>query len=186
VTKMDIWYLETSAINYFMKSHSVEDALSTKHYQLKKGRDWRISPVALWEILMTSDEIRREEIIYFCQHLFNRELLPSPEELIIPYIEQGMPLVETPRPLISKTSLARTWRDLVDDRRKTFILDQNDLKKKMKLIQSHSKHVFKIIKNDDFIINSDEEFAGIDVTLNELIDELPFVKNNKKRRALSL
>lgn len=57
---MEIWYLETSAVNFFMENRTVDDALATKQLQLNKGRDWRMSPVTLWEILMTSDEVLRE------------------------------------------------------------------------------------------------------------------------------
>ena len=34
---MEIWYFETSAVNFFMEGHSVEDALATKQLQLSKG-----------------------------------------------------------------------------------------------------------------------------------------------------
>lgn len=109
---MKIWYFETSAVNELMNRLTLEDALATKQLQLDKGREWRISPVTLWEILMTSAEERRDDIVYFCQHLFNRELMPAPSELIISYIEQGMPLLETERPLISNTQIAQTWREV--------------------------------------------------------------------------
>jgi hypothetical protein len=86
VKEMEIWYFETSAVNAFMEGRSVEDALATRQLQLTKGRDWCLSPVTLWEILMTSDEVRREQILYFCQHLFSQDLLPSPPELDISII----------------------------------------------------------------------------------------------------
>lgn len=162
-----------------MRDHSVEDALATKQYQLTKGRDWRLSSVTLLEILMTSDEVQREKMIYFCQHLFGRELLPSPSELIIPYIVQGMPKIEQKRELISYSQFAKVWRDLVDNRNKTFILDNNELKKRVKLVQKQTKDIHDLIKNRDILISSDETFTGLDISLNSLINELSFIKADK-------
>jgi hypothetical protein len=177
---MKIWYFETSAVNELMKDHSVEDALATKQLQLNKGREWRLSPVTLWEILMTSDEKRQDEIVYFCQHLFSRELLPSPAELIIPYIEQGMPKIEKERKLISKTAIANTWRELVDDRRRCFIYDGNELAGKAKLLQENTRNIHEIVKNGEFIISSIESFSSLDLSLSDLVNELPFIKSGEQ------
>ena len=177
---MGIWYLETSAVNFLMEGHSIEDALATKQLQLNRGRDWRLSPVTLWEILMTSDEVRREEIIYFCQHLFGRELLPSPAELIIPYINQGMPEIERARELKSTSSIAQVWRDLVDDRSKTFILDYKEMRSRSKITQSIAKNIHELIKHGDLVITSNKSFAGLDSSLSILIKELPFSKSGEQ------
>jgi len=176
---MEIWYFETSAVNEFMKRFSLETAMATKQLQLNKGREWRLSPVALWEILMTSDENRRDKIVYFCQHLFNRELLPSPAELIIAFIEQGMPEVEKYRKLLSKTAIANIWRDLVDDKNKCFIIDYNELRSRVKLVQDHTKDIHQIVKNGDLIISSEKSFLGLDLSLSSLIEELPFIKTRQ-------
>lgn len=176
---MEIWYFETSAVNFLMERLSVEDALATKQLQLNKGHDWRLSPVTLWEILLTSDEIRREKIIHFCQHLFGRELLPSPSELIIPYILQGMPQVEKPRELKSMSPIAEVWRELVENRNKTFIVDNDDLKRRVKIVQTHTKNIHELIKNGDRLIVSDKDFAGLDLTLSYLVNELPFIKSGE-------
>jgi len=173
---MEIWYFETSAVNFLMQSLSVEDALATKQLQLNKGRDWRLSSVTLWEILMTSDEVRREEILYFCQHLFGRELLPSPAELIVPYIRQGMPKVENFRELKSTSKMGDVWRDLIDDRNKTFIIDHRDLRERAKSIQLFTKNVHELIKYGELVIGSDKVFSGLDCSLSSLVKELPFIK----------
>ena len=176
---MEIWYFETSAVNFFMEGHSVEDALATKQLQLNKGREWRLSPITLWEILMTSDEVRREEILYFCQHLFSRELLPSPAELIIPYIRQGMPKIEKVRELKSTSRMADVWRDLIDDRNKTFVLDHKEVRERAKLIQSFTKNVYELIKHGDLVVGSDKAFSGLDCSLSNLVKELPFIKSGE-------
>ncbi|MCC1497960.1 hypothetical protein [Alcanivorax sp. 1008] len=176
---MEIWYFETSAVNLFVQGLSVESALATKHLQLNKGRDWRLSPVTLWEVLMTSDKTRREEILYFCQHLFSGELLPSPAELIISYIKQGMPKVERIRNLKSSSIIAEVWKGLVSDRSKTFDLDHAELRRKAKLTQSFTKSIHELIKHGDLVIGSDKEFSGLDGSLSNLVRELPFIKSGE-------
>lgn len=154
--------------------------LATKQLQLNKGRDWRISPVTIWEILMTSNDERREQIIGFCQHLFSRELLPSPGELIIPWIRQGMPKLESERTLISNTPLAETWRSLVDNRNKTFIYDKDELKGRVKMIQGLGRDLHKILKNEEVCLGSDNPIANHDASISSLLEEVPFIKNGEK------
>ena len=172
-----IWYFDTSAINYLMDELTLAAAKPTKLYQLNKGIEWRLSPIVIWEILMTSDEVRREKLIVFCQHLFCREILPSPSELIIPYIQAGMPKIETPRELISKSPIASTWRDLVDDTDKTFIFEYDALKTKIKLVQKCVRDIHKIIRNEDVIIGPHD--SPTETTLSFLINNLSFVKSKK-------
>lgn len=183
---MEIWYFETSAINDFMEGHTVEDALATKQYQLNKGRDWRLSSTTLWEILMTPDVKRREQLLYFCQHLFSRELLPSPTELIIAYIDQGMPKVETPRTLVSKTPMSDTWRDLVDDRRRTFSIDRDELKHRVDIKRGVSKEINKLIRNGDRLIDPNSSFAGADFSLSSLVRQLPIPDSKGKLSKIEL
>ena len=176
---MEIWYFETSAVNELMQNMSLEDALATKHLQLNKGRDWRLSPVTLWEILMTSDEERRDEIVHFCQHLFSHELLPSPSELIIPFIEQGMPKEEKRRKLVSHTSIAQTWKELVDDRNRCFITDHAEMMNRVKMIQTLTKNIHNIIKKKDLIIESYDMKGAFEFSLNNLLNQIPFIKNGE-------
>ena len=187
---MEIWYFETSAVNSLMENKNL-GTLATKQLQLNKGRDWRISPVTIWEILMTSDDDRRDEIVDFCQHLFSRELLPSPGELIIPWIEQGMPRAEKHRELISKSHLAVTWREMVDDRNRHFIYDKDELKQRMKLVQSLGKDLYKILQNEDVILSSSNTIGSHDATISSLVEEIPFIKqgeptNEEQKRAYKL
>ena len=172
---MEIWYFETSAVNTIIDNPDL-GTLATKHLQLSKGREWRISPITLLEILMTSNKDRRDLIIDYCQHLFSRELLPSPGELIIPWIEKGMPKEEKKRSLLSQTQLAETWRDMVDDRRRRFIFDQDELKQRVKLVQSLGKDLYKIINNEEVVLDPYNSFAGQDATISSLVEKLPFIE----------
>ena len=134
---MESWYFETSVVNWLMSQITVYEAEKTKYFQRSKGRLWKLSPITLWEILMTSSDEHQDEITFFCQHLFDEELLPSPSELIISYIETGMPRVEAHRALRSNLHIANVWRELVTDKRKCFIYDKEDLRRKIKFIQNY-------------------------------------------------
>jgi hypothetical protein len=172
-------YFETSAVNTFAKDHTIADAIATKSFQNLKGRSWCISPVTLWEIMLTTDKEKRESLIYFCQHLFDAVLLPTPEEIIVEFINNGCPLVEQPRNLISNSNIANIWREISEIKEKTLIYDQDELSKRIKLFIPFSKMLRKIIKNEDVIISPKNKIAGVDVTLNNLIEQLSFVKEGE-------
>lgn len=138
-------YLETSAVNYLADRFVYTDAIATKALQLTKGNIWYLSPVTLWEIMLTSDKERRERIIFYCQNLFHDRLLNSPSEFIVNYINAGCPLVEKRYDFHSKLSLSETWKDLVDDTRRTFDYDYKEFKKRMQGFQKLSKQIDKII-----------------------------------------
>lgn len=176
---MEIWYFETSAANYLMDHMTVEDAIATKALQLKMGRDWRISSVTLQEILMTADVERRENLIYFCQHLFGRELLPSPPEIIIDYIRQGMPRVENHRELISGSRFAEVWRELVDDTSREFQLDHKHILDSSRGIQDITKMVHAMVKHSADTTTSEKSVAELDSILSDYLKELPFVKEGR-------
>lgn len=173
---MENWYFETSAVNDLMEKLSLNDALATKHLQLNKNREWQLSPVTLWEVLLTTNEEKRDKIILFCQHLFSKELLPSPAELVVAYIEKGMPIEEKRMELKSDTQISKTWKDLVEDRSLTFRLDHADLKNKVKFIQKTTKNIHNIVKYGDIIVSSEEAFSGLDSSLTRLVEKIPFIK----------
>ena len=155
---------------------SIGDAIATKAFQEVRGRKWVISPIAIWEILLTNDDERKEEIIYFSQHLFHNELMPSPEEMIIKYIEQGCPKVEKQRTLISEAAIAEIWRDLCKTPQKTFIYDRDDLKKKNKLIVDINNKLHKIIRNSDLTIDLGNDTLLHGVSLERMVNSLSWVK----------
>lgn len=152
------FYFETSAVNYLVDRFGWNDALATKGLQHAKGNLWYLSPVTLWEILLTGDKEKREKIIFFCQHLFHEQLMNSPSEFIVNYINAGCPLVETKYDFHSKLSLSETWKDISQDKRKTFVYDYTSLKDKMKLFQKTSKQLDKIINRVvlDITVSDDE------------------------------
>jgi len=174
----ETWYFETSALNYFTKDRTVEDAIATKAHQSLKGRRWVISSSVLWEILMTSNRAKREKLIYFAQNLFDRELLPSPGEILIEYIKSGFPSIEKPRKLISHTEIANIWRDLVDNPNKTFIYNINDIQQRFNTLKPINKLIHKIINNENIPLIDENTEQGFQITLESALNNLKFIKQN--------
>lgn len=170
------FYFETSAVNYLVDKFSWKDAIATKGLQSVKGNIWYLSPITLWEIMLTSDEVRREKIIFLCQHLFHEKLMNSPAEFIVNYIYAGCPLVENKYDFHSKLPLSITWADVCQDKRKTLVYDFSVIKEKTKIFQNFSKQLDKIIhrvilditiKDDEFLL---QQFANH--FYNQVKDEL--------------
>jgi len=126
--------------------------------------------------MLTSDEVHKEQLIYFAQHLIDSELLPSPEEMIVKYIAKGCPEIETPHPLISTIPIATTWREICDITAKTFIYDKEDHKQKTHLIARVIRDIYKITKGRSVAIAPYSRETGFDITLEQLVDRLEVTK----------
>ena len=135
MTRLHRVYFETSALNAFAEGRSVQDAIATKALQNLKGRGFYLSPVVLWEVLLTSDEIAREKLIHFAQHLCEATLLPSPEELIIKYLRSDCPIIEKEYHLASAGSFAAPWQDICAIKEKTLIIDAAQLRQKTNILR---------------------------------------------------
>lgn len=150
----EIWYLETSAINFLCEQMEEHDALATRQFQRAKGRLWLMSPVTYFEMSLTQSPDRRDKILGFSQHLLHDELISSPEELIIGFIERGCPLFD---PLIkwqSAMPLADAWRRVANLSDETFDLSQEVIQNAAKL-QRHLGSVAERILNSKTIDPTD-------------------------------
>jgi len=172
-------YFETSAVNAFAERHTIEDAVATRAFQSARGRSWHISPTTIWEILLTRDSTRKEYLIQICQHLFSARLMPSPEELVVDFIRQGCPVVEAPRLLESRTSLARTWKTLYDDPSQTFVYNREDLMRRVTALLPMSRLIRAVIKSRGSILASDCGIAGVDLTLEGLLRRTDLGSSNE-------
>lgn len=105
-------YYETSSVNYLFDnvfSNPNFSSIATKKLQIQKGRKWQISNVTLWEIFLTKDQQRRDDLFDFSRCLFYDTLISSPEEIIINYIKNGCPIIEEYYELESKSLFAKEW-----------------------------------------------------------------------------
>jgi len=162
-------YFETSALNSFADKHTIQDAIATKAFQNARGRGWYLSPVVLWEVLLTSNEEDRERLIQFAQHLFEPDLLPSPEELIVRYIEAGCPVVESEYHLASNGGFSAAWRDICQVKEKTLIYDRPLIAKKTNALREIARLVSEFVKFGAIDISAKPGIAGLQVSVQQVL-----------------
>lgn len=173
------FYFETSAVNYLSGTMSTDDAMATKAYQKLKGNKWYISPVTIWEILITSDEYKKESLIFFSQHLFNERLLMAPSEIIVNFIRNGCPLVEEKYDIHSNLILSKVWTDICEDTKKTFVFEQDLLMKQVNIIRETSKFLERLLKTNDLDVSKVSEFIPAQTTIEGILNNLTIIKQNR-------
>jgi hypothetical protein len=129
-------YFETSAVNELSRVLSRESASRLRLDLAKNNVYWHISPIVLWELMLTRDQLVREHVIVIGQHLFAPILLPSPEELIVTYIKSGCPVVEPFYNLESCGEFAYHWKETCSVKEKTIGCDITQLKKRTDALRS--------------------------------------------------
>ena len=170
---MELRYFETSAVNWLEKNLSTGDAVATRAFQEVRGRAWVLSPVVLWEILLTKNVLQREKLIHFCQRLFHRHLLKSPEEILIGYIERGCPAFEKPQSMRSASDMATVWRDLCEFPDKTFVINHEDLRGRTSAVQDIVRDVHRITKEEKVNLIKYGMGRPMDFLLEEALAQMP-------------
>ncbi len=163
-------YLETSAVNYLVNTFETNELIAIKKLiKEDKNASFFVSSTTIAEILSTQDELRKERLIYCTQNICSQNLLNSPSEFIINYINAGMPNVESKYDFYSKHQLANTWRDLCNCVDKTFIYNPNELKTRIKGLQKEFSEITKDLFTEnthlqqsiEYAINKNEKFNNL-------------------------
>lgn len=170
MTRLHRVYFETSALNAFAKGRSIQDAVATKAFQNLRGRGFYLSPVVLWEIILTSDELTREKLLYFAQHQFEPDLLPSPEELIVKYVKSGCPEVEREYPLMSRGFFADPWRDICAIKEKTLIFNAELVQKKTAALREIARLFHEFTRFNTLDISAKPGIARLQVSVQQILD----------------
>lgn len=153
---MERLYFETSAVNYLYDnifSNSEYGSLATRELQISKDRYWHISHVVLIEIFMTKNKERRDNLFDFSRCLFCDKLISSPEELIINYIENKCPKLESKYNISSKSLFSAEWMLASNNLDYYFEPDINDLNARVKIFQTLSTVIIKGFKNSNRMFN---------------------------------
>lgn len=170
MTRLHRVYFETSALNAYAEGRTVHDAIATKAFQNLKGRGFFLSPVALWEVILTSDEITREKLIHFAQHQFEPDLLPSPEELIVNYVKSGCPLIEPEYPLVSTGFFSGPWRDICAIKEKTLIFNAELIQKKTSVLREIARLFHQFTSFNTLDISAKPGIARLQVSVQQILD----------------
>jgi hypothetical protein len=134
-----IIYLETSAVNL------LADKLRFGQPRQAPARRFFISPVTIWEILLTRNEERREHLISFLQGACSSRLLASPSELAVSYIDMGCPQEEPYHDTTSRLSMAQTWKEVCQDLDRTFVYDSDELSRRGKYMRERFRELGRVV-----------------------------------------
>jgi PIN domain nuclease of toxin-antitoxin system len=72
-------YLDTSAINHVCDAVGTNELKQLREKAANQDLDICLSPVNIWEIIMCSDEGRREQLVYTVQSICGPRLMAEPE-----------------------------------------------------------------------------------------------------------
>jgi len=141
-----MFYLDTSALNFLADHVKDFDALASAKKHL--GFELYLSPIGLWEILLNSNDERKDYIIYWAQFNCSKFLVKSPTEIIIEYIKSGCPLKDRKVFLndpFTKLELGLTWKNIHKRIDRTIPVNIEALKERSHPIRQLSKKLKSII-----------------------------------------
>jgi hypothetical protein len=146
-----IFYLDTSGLNFF--ADHVKDFEDFENFSLYKkhlGFELYLSPITLWEILLNSNENRRDYLVYWGQFNCAPRLLKSPSEIIIQYILANCP--STDRKVFfndpyTKNEMGETWTNIHKKIERNIPIDLDELKERTKPMRDLSKKLKSIVSN---------------------------------------
>lgn len=183
-----IFYLDTSALNFLADNVKDFDFLAgmKEHLQFELF----LSPVSLWEVLLNSNEERRDYLIYWAQFNCASKLIKSPSEIIIEYIKQDCPIKDRKIFLdapYSNMEMAETWENIHGKIGRTIPVDVNELKERSNAIRQLSKSLKRII-NDmcDDSHESDPFHSAMVVALEKLGRSLVLDKKTERIYKITL
>ncbi|MEE9337878.1 MAG: hypothetical protein V3U87_07335 [Methylococcaceae bacterium] len=158
----NIFYLDTSGLNFLADNVKDFDAFAKIKNHL--GFELYLSPVSLWEILLNSNDQRKDYLIYWAQFNCSNNLLKSPTEIIIKYILLHCPLKDRKAFFddpYTKMELGKTWKNIHGKIDKTIPIDLDSLKERSIPIRKLSKSLKSIISsmcNEEHVNYSDDPF----------------------------
>jgi len=187
----NIHYLETSAVNVF--ANELTDFDFNDMLQISLNFDFCLSSVSLWEILLNSNDEKKEKLIYWSQFNCASYLLKSPAEIFIDFLVAGAPLKD--RKIFwhnreSNLQIAKTWKAIHKKVDKTIPINLETLKKRSEPMRQYSrmhKNILDSMTNKDERGNDSDYFHRMMMKLEEsLATKFIHKKNSEKLIKTSL
>lgn len=166
-----VHYIETSALNLF--ADELQDFDFNFLYQKAMGVDLCISPVVLWEVLLNTDNARKEALLYWAQFNCADYLLKSPAETIIQYLKAGAPLKDRKDFYLNRATtlpIGATWSSIHRKIDRTIPVDVEELQQRSKPLRDLSRSYKDIIlsmTNEAERSNDDDYFHRVMIKLRE-------------------
>jgi hypothetical protein len=151
-------YFETSAFNYLLKSIRFESFLNTRELQRRRGRQLFVSPVTLWEAMLTGKN--SDFLLFAAQNLFSEQMLAAPSEIIVRYLLNAYPENKVNYKIFTDLELGNIWGRMAHDNSVTFQYDKEKLREKTKFLRSISTNLSSIVKYPT-ITPSDPNLQGV-------------------------
>lgn len=151
------FYFETSGINYYSHNFTNNDIIATKAFQSAKGNIYYISPICLWEILLTKDEVLKEKLIYCSQNLFYNKLIKSPSEFIVNFVKSGIKVIESPYNIHTDLEIGQVWEQICYNKNKSLYIDEKILQDRTKILRKLSKNLYDVINRITLDITVQDE-----------------------------
>lgn len=181
---ISFFYLDTSGLNFLADNITDFDAFS----EIKKhlGFELYLSPIGLWEILLNSDEKRRDYLIYWAQFNCSENLLKSPTEIIINYLLQDCPhtdrksFFDAPE---TQQKIGQTWKNVHKKIDRTIPVELEPLKERSEVVRQLSKKLKSIV--NDMCANGklDDPFHQ---AMQTALKNLNFPENKENERILKI
>lgn len=187
----NIYYLETSAVNRL--ADEVADFEFLNFLQRALKIDFCVSSVVLWEILLNSSASRKERLLFWLQAASSSYLLKSPSEILVAYLEAGLPIKDRKAfwyDRASKQNIARIWAKINRKTERTLLSDLEELKERTAPLRQLSKLHTSLLDamtdpsqegyDDDYFHGAMQRLAGF------LKSDVEFVKNHEREVKTSL
>jgi len=160
-------YLETSGVNHL--AEELPDHEWNNFVNRATKVHLCIFPVTLWEVLLNTNEDKRDQLIYWMQFNCADKLLKTPSEILIDYIERGLPRLE--RRLFAqdpwtKQQIGETWTSIHGKIDRKIPVDLEKMKERAYVVRELSKKYGRFM--DDMVGHDDttnDRFHDLSVSL---------------------
>lgn len=168
------FYLDTSGLNFLADHIRDFDFLAAMKHHL--GFELYLSPITLWEVLLNSDDARRDYLIYWSQFNCSPRLIKSPAEIIIDYLKAGCPQKSRANFLnapYTSQQIGTTWEKIHGKIDRTIPIDLDALKDRSECIRQLSKKLNIIVHDMCALEKLNDPFHQ---TMNKALKRLKWSK----------
>jgi len=155
-TQVERVYFDTSGFNYFSQRLDYRSFLGTRDLQKMRGRELFISPISLWEIMLTPSDETADFLVFSAQHLFSPDMLATPSELVVRYLKSAYPVNKVNYSFFTQLDIGHTWRRMTSDASVTYEYDKDALIAHSAFLRRLSTNLSRIIKYPQFPVSSAE------------------------------
>jgi hypothetical protein len=156
------FYLETSALEYFISYMRGIDAQATHELQNSKNREWYISTTTLWELMQIRDFNDYDHALFLASLLVEKKIFKSPSEIILDLINPYDDSKER-KTIFSNSKIAQYWEHTCNDKSYSFNIADTllmEMTKKMKNISKNIPYIIGLNEN-----SNDENIKSIRKTI---------------------